>query len=166
MKDIQASIYQNLDELYEEAKVYIEIWMRKVAERELSRKQHTINKESTNYNLALEFNDVSFRLRWFHYQFVKTGSKTIRVTKSVAIPESLKYSASQFKYAEPWELELINQVEDAAYIIRHKVQNLMKMHRLLITGSKFVKEPLTITPSKDRVTKSTQSIKKYKEQLR
>lgn len=165
MKAIQADIYNELDELYNQAKVYLEIWMGQIAKREIARKSLTNSDEKTNYNLALEFNGNAFRIRWFHYQFIKTGRKTVRVTKAIAIPESLRYTRSQFKYADDWELKIIEETEEVLYFIRYKVKYLMKMHRLLVSGAKYEHEPLVVSSSKDRVSKTTQSIKKIKEQL-
>lgn len=165
MREIQNAIYTELDMLYDEAKLYLEIWMTRVAKRELQRKNNPANKERTNYYLALEFNGLAFRPRWFRVQFVKNGQRTLRLSKSLSVPKNNQYSIAQFKYAEDWELDLIEEVEEGLSIVRKKVALLMKAHQSIIGAAKIDNEPLIVSSCKERVEVTTQSIAKIKESI-
>lgn len=163
---IQAAIYAQIDREYEGAKFVHSVWMRKVAERELSRRGDASRRtESTNYEFRLEYKGVSFICRWFRVQFVKRGSKTIRVVKAIAIPREGKYKRAQFKHAREWELEMIEEMEEVLYSHRSVVKNLMKSHFHLLAASKYSHEPLKSIPIKERVIPITASIKGYKEKF-
>lgn len=163
---IQAAIYAQINEEYEMVRFTQMAWMRKVAERELSRRGDASRRtESTNYEFRLEYSGAAFLCRWFRIQFVKRGSKTIRVIKSIAIPKDGKYKRAQFKHAREWELEMIEEMEEVLYSHRSVVKNLMKSHFHLLAASKYSHEPLKSIPIKERVIPITASIKGYKEKF-
>ncbi|GAD91274.1 hypothetical protein VHA01S_080_00140 [Vibrio halioticoli NBRC 102217] len=165
MQEIQTAIYNEIDKLYDEAKFYLEFWMTKVAKREVQRVNNKSNREYTNYSLSLEFSGVAFRSRWFRVQFVRNGDKTIRLSKSIAVPRNNIYSKSNFKYADDWEVELIEQVEFGLGPIRNKLKLLMKAHQNILLATKNDKTPLLALPCRERVNVTTRSIAKIKESL-
>ncbi|NGZ66580.1 hypothetical protein G6Z92_06220 [Vibrio aestuarianus subsp. cardii] len=163
---IRDAIYAQIDAEYELARAVQELWMRKVAERELSRKKDASRRdESTNYEFRLEFNGASFNCRWIRVQFVKRGTKTIRVTKSIAIPKDGKYKISQFKYANEWESNIISQMEEALWPIRNSTKHLMKAMINVRYGAKSSGITLDSIAISDRVSPTTQSIQAYKRRL-
>lgn len=168
MQKVIDAIYEEVDELYNTADVIQGSWMRSIAERELNRNYTDIaNRESTNYELRIEFTGISFRIRWIEYQFVKRGSKTIRVTRNVSMPESGKYKMSQFKKADEWELIIIGHIETAVAPIRYKLKHLGKAHNSIVWASKQDKRnQLQVREIKDRVERKVRSIKSIKESLR
>ncbi|CAH0543272.1 conjugative transfer protein MobI(A/C) [Vibrio marisflavi] len=166
MDEIRDEIYQKIDQLYGEAVHIQRVWMKQVAEREINRTYRENKKsESTNYEFRIELSECSFSLRWFRVQFFKSGNKTNRIRKAIAIPASGKYKATQFRYAEDWELQSILQMEDVLSNIRVKVKHLMKMHHLAIAVSNVDNNKLITIPIKERVELPPYSIKKFKEQL-
>lgn len=166
LDEIRDMMYKQIDELYMEACIIQELWMRKVAERELSRKNDPARKtEETNYEFRLEFNGTSFRCRWMNIKFVRNGNKLIRVVKSLAVPEGGKYKMSQFKKADRWELEIIEQMEEPLARIRNTTKHLMKALVSLQYAAKAKGKKLKPIPIKERVTPTTHSIKKFKSQL-
>ncbi|BEI26550.1 conjugative transfer protein MobI(A/C) [Vibrio fluvialis] len=163
---IQAAIYAQINEEYEMVRFTQMAWMRKVAERELSRRGDASRRtESTNYEFRLEYSGAAFLCRWFRIQFVKRGSKTIRVIKSIAIPKDGQYKRAQFKHAEEWELSMIEQIEEVVSKHRVSVKLLMKAHQSLLSAAKSCGEKLDTIQIKDRVEPLTTSIKGYKEKL-
>ncbi|GAM71717.1 hypothetical protein JCM19236_6300 [Vibrio sp. JCM 19236] len=165
MREVQQAIYRELDNLYDEAKLYLEIWMGRIAEREVKRKNNKNNREFTNYSLSLEFNGNAFRIRWFRIQFVKNGEKTIRLAKAISVPKSHHYPPSSFSKADDWELDLITQIEEGVSVIRKKVNYLMRAHKNVIGASSLDDEPLIASSCKERVQVTTKSIAKIKESL-
>ena len=167
MQQVADAIYEEIEKLYGQADMLHGIWMKSVAEREVNRSYTDINnRESTNYELRVEFNGIGFRLRWIEIQFVRRGSKTLRLTKNITCPENGKYKKSQFKKAEEWELLLINKVEESLCQIRYKLKHLMKAHSSIIWASKLNKQPLVTKDMKFRVDRKVRSIKDIKQSLR
>lgn len=165
-EEVRASIYKKIDELYDSAKIIQELWMRKIAQRELSRKDDASRREeSTSYEFRLEFNGPTFVCRWIEVRFVRNGNRTTRLTKSIAVPRDGKYKSSQFKRAEDWELTIIEQMEEALSKIRNTNKNLMKAVIYVQYAAKANGEKLKPVPIKERVTPTSHSIKKFKSQL-
>nr|WP_321382876.1 conjugative transfer protein MobI(A/C) [uncultured Vibrio sp.] len=162
MKSISA-IQDEIDSLYEESKYLYEYWMRKIADREVKRLQRRDKKERTHYQLSLEFHGSSFRTRWIHVQFIKHNERIIRVAKPIAVPRNNKYGSVKFKYAEPWELDLICKIEEVLYPIRVKKSALMKAHQTLIKTNKFLNVGCDISMLKQRVSPTMHTIAKYKQ---
>ncbi|MDE1237842.1 conjugative transfer protein MobI(A/C) [Vibrio aestuarianus] len=164
MKSLLA-IQEDLDELYEESKYVFELWMRRVAEREVERYRRKDRKEKTNYQLSLEFHGSSFRVRWIYVRFVKNNERIVRVAKPIAMPRNYKYGRSKFKYADPWEIELIEQIEEVLHLIRLKSSALMKAHQTLLKMNKSIDRCFECSTTKQRVKTTSQSISKYKLRL-
>ncbi|PMP14078.1 hypothetical protein BCS93_04625 [Vibrio breoganii] len=165
MKGVQQAIYVELDKIYDEAKMYLEFWMGRVARREVSRSNNKQNQEFTNYALLLEFNGNAFRIRWQRIQFVKHGTKVIRLTKSISVPKTLRYPKSSFRYADDWELDLILEVEEGVHILRKKVSALMKAHQTMLNASKLDGDELVVSSCRERVQPTTKSIAEIKKSL-
>ncbi|ELA9367431.1 hypothetical protein QUN99_003321 [Vibrio parahaemolyticus] len=166
-KSIQEAIYKQIDDEHESVRFVQMTWMRKIAQRELSRQNDTSRRtESTNYEFRVEYKGASFSCRWLRIKFVKRGQKVLRLVDSITIPKDDRYKREQFKYAEEWELEIIEQMEEALWQHRRVVKNLMKSHRHLLEASKYGNEKLTTIPLKSRVGEYTESIKKFKEKLK
>lgn len=109
MQSAFEAIYKELDGIYNKAETIYSVWASEVARREVNRNYKEIkNRESTNYELRLEFTGPSFRMPWLEVSFVRNGSKVIRLTKAIKATESGKHKLSQFKNADEWELLLIN----------------------------------------------------------
>lgn len=167
MKQVQTQIYRVIDGLYEEAVRLQMMWMKRVAERECLRSTRTdINDETTAYELRVEFNGAAFNVRWLHIQFVRRGTQTVRLSKSIAVPESGRYKITKFKHASEWELDLINSVESSLADIRYQMKHMMKSHQALIWASKiYPSNEIKSVAIKTRVEPSPYSIKKFKAQL-
>lgn len=165
--NIQNAIYSQIDDLYLETVLYQDMWMRKVAQRELSLSRNDyLNGKGIRYQLRVEFSESTFVIRWISCTFIHNSNRAVRVTKSIAIPRNGKYTKPQFKHASEWELDLILEVEKYLAPIRHQLKHIMKMHFALgnafqTNGDKLI--PLKI---KDKVTPTTVSIKYYKKKLR
>ncbi|MBE4035128.1 conjugative transfer protein MobI(A/C) [Vibrio parahaemolyticus] len=167
MQKVADAIYDEIDDLYRKANILLGMWMRSVAEREFNRNYSDYNnRESTHYEVRLEFSGINFKIRWFEFQFVKRGSKTLRISKSVHTPESGKLKMSQFKSADEWELRLIEQLESAFGTIRHQLKYLAKAHNSIVWAAKVNKTPLEVKHIKDRVERSHRSIKSIKESMK
>jgi len=169
MEDARDCLYSLIDQNYERAVQIQRVWMKKIAEREVRRTYSTErNKEKTNYEFRIELSTIGFACRWVRIQFVKHGLKITRVVHTVAMPESGKYRASQFKHAEPWELELITQMEESLGKIRSQVKLLTKAHQSLIASSKHSEfaKPIQSVAIKHRVEPSPYSIKQFKSEYR
>ncbi|MDG3087810.1 conjugative transfer protein MobI(A/C) [Vibrio hannami] len=166
MKEIQKLIYEKIDELFEEAQMFQEGWMNSIARREINRKYgHNVKKEHTRYQLRLEFSGSSFKIRWYLVTFVKYRDKVHRTVKSVSIRPNGKPYDTSFHHADPWEHELIFQVEKYLSIIRHKLKHLMKAHYNLLNAAKGTDEEIKAIAIKDRVTPRDISIKRIKRKL-
>ncbi|EKA5636006.1 hypothetical protein OKZ62_001910 [Vibrio navarrensis] len=167
MQSAFEAIYKELDGIYNKAETIYSVWASEVARREVNRNYKEIkNRESTNYELRLEFTGPSFRMRWLEVSFVRNGSKVIRLTKAIKATESGKHKLSQFKNADEWELLLIKRVEDAFGIFRPQVKHLMKAHQSLIMAAKLGNQKIETIEMKDRVESRKRSIKEIKESLR
>lgn len=166
MEKIRDAIYEEIDSLYNVAVGVQTTWMKKVAEREVNRDYSDKNNmERTSYELRVEFKGCSFTLRWLHIQFVKRSGKTIRVVKSIAIPENGKYKLSSFKYANEWEQEYISQIEDVLAPIRVQLKHLMKAHQSILYADKAGRKELTSIEIKDRVEVNSNSIQQFKKNI-
>ncbi|WP_305372796.1 conjugative transfer protein MobI(A/C) [Photobacterium leiognathi] len=156
MEEIQQSIYKIIDLHYRDAVDVLTLWMRVISKRELNYER---TKEKANYELRVEPHGVGFRIRWFHIKFTKNNHKLIRIAKSIPVPENGRYGKEKFKYAEPWELELIQQAEDEFSGIRYELKHLLKAHQSILYASKsnLGNEPLSGILLKDRteITKPT-----------
>ena len=156
MEKIQQSIYEIIDLHYRDAVDVLTLWMRVISKRELNYER---TKEKVNYELRVEPHGVGFRIRWFHIKFTKNNHKLIRIPKSIPVPENGRYGKEKFKYAEPWELKVIQQVEDELCGIRYELKHLLKAHQSILYASKsnLGNEPLTGILLKDRteITKPT-----------
>ncbi|MFH4753694.1 conjugative transfer protein MobI(A/C) [Vibrio alginolyticus] len=167
MQKVADAIYDEIDDLYRKTDILLGMWMRSVAEREFNRNySDDNNRESTHYELQIDFTGISFRIRWIEFQFVKSGSKTLRLTKAINAPENGTHKLSQFKKAEQWELRLIEQLEPAFGTIRHQLKYLAKAHNSIVWAAKVNKTPLEVKQIKDRVERSHRSIKSIKESMK
>lgn len=167
MQDIADAIYAEIDRLHKLAETMQGIWMRNVAERELNRDySDKKNIERTNYQLSVELNGLTFRVRWHEVRFIKCGNKTIRLSKSLAVPESGKHTPAQFKKASAWEAQLIERIEDGLSEIRNQVKHLAKAHNSVVWASKKGRSPIKTTNIIDRVERSPQTIKAIKDSMK
>ncbi len=161
------AIYEEIDALYVKTDILLGMWMKSVAEREFNRNYSDYNnRESTHYELQIDFTGISFRIRWIEFQFVKRGSRTLRLTKAINTPENGIHKLSQFKKADEWELRLIEQVESAFGTIRYQLKHLAKAHNSIVWAAKVNKTPLEVKQIKDRVERSNRSIKSIKESMK
>ena len=167
MQAIVDAIYEEIDGLYKKTEAIQGVWRRAIAEREFNRDySDKRNIESTNYEMRVEFVGFSFRVRWHEVRFVKNGNKTLRLIKSIAVPESGKYKASQFGKAQEWELLLVTRMEDALSEIRYQLKHLGKAHNAVVWASKRSKQKIKTIEIKHRVEKTNRSIKAIKESLK
>ncbi|EOX3447525.1 conjugative transfer protein MobI(A/C) [Vibrio cholerae] len=167
MQKIIDAIYDEIDGLYTHAEMLRNSWMHKVAEREMKRTyiagQAT---EKTTYEMRVEFSGISFRIRWLEVGFIRTGGRTIRLTKSIACPDSGRYKMSQFKKANEWELLLIDTIEQSMGNVRVKLKHLGKCHNSVVWADKVNKKPtITTKEMKYRVERKDRSIKKIKQSM-
>lgn len=166
MKRVLDELYKEIDAIYNKAEVVYGVWASEVARREVNRDYSAIkNRETTNYELRLEFDGPCFRMRWIEVSFIRTGSKTIRLTKAIKTTESGKHKLSQFKKAEEWELTLIRRVEDAIGIFRGQLKSLMKAHQAILHSAKLGRVEVHPLEMKNRVTPNKRSIKEIKASL-
>ncbi|BBM67867.1 hypothetical protein VA249_45130 (plasmid) [Vibrio alfacsensis] len=166
MQKLIDGIYEKIDELYKKSSILQGSWMRQVAEREYNRSYvDKKNLEKTNYQLRIELSGFTFRIRWFEIQFVKNGTKTLRLAKAIAVPELGKYKMSQFPKAQEWELFLIEKFEEEYALVRNQLKHLGKAHQSIVWASKSSNETLETKEIKYRVTKPTKTIKSIKETL-
>ncbi len=135
-----------------------------IAERE-SNRQYGVNiqKESTNYELNLDFSGASFSVRWFNVGFVRNGTRVVRLRKSIAVPKNRRYTEANFKKAEPWELEIILQIESVMFPIRNQLISLMKAHYNILMAAKSGGIKINTMDLRERVTPKEISIKMFKE---
>lgn len=167
MQKVIDCIYEEIDELFKMAETLHRVWMRNVAKREVERDYSDRNNiERTGYQLRVEPNGISFRIRWYEVRFVKRGEKLIRLTKSMAIPESGKYNRGQFKKASEWELSLITTIEDGMSDIRYKLKHLGKAHSSAVWASKRDEHKVQTKQLIERVERSTETIKSIKDSLK
>lgn len=162
-ESLRDEIYKRIDLIYDAVCDAQSVWMKQVALTEVNR---TSMEEKTNYELRIEFSGPSFTIRWVSFQFVLHGNKKTRVVKGISIPESGKYTQSQFKRAQAWELDLINGVEESISPYRVQLKHLMKMHQTMLHLGKVSNRPVTAIPMKERVTKPSYSISDYKNRYR
>jgi hypothetical protein len=160
---LQAELYKRIDLIYEAVCDAQAGWMKRVALSEVNR---TSNEERTHYELRVEYSGPSFVIRWCHFQFVRHGNKKTRVVKSLAIPENGKYKKSQFKKAQPWELDLIMAIEESISPYRVQLKHLMKAHQSIMYLSKSSGRTIKAVPIKERVTKPNYSIANFKDRYR
>ena len=166
MNEIRDSIYRVIDELYRDSQMYQEIWMRKIAEREVNRsRQKGKSTEATNYELRLEMSGPSFRIRWMKVLFVRHGEKYTRVVKSIPVPESCQYKKKNFPKAEDWELEIILMIEEGMASVRKQLKHLMKSHQSLTYAAKEKGQSLEVLPLRSRIEPRNISIKMFKNNL-
>lgn len=166
MQTIINAIYQEIDDLYSLSEALHGVWASSIAEREFNRNySDSKNVERTNYQLRIEFNGITFRIRWFEVKFVRNGSRTIRISNAISIPESGRCKKNQFSKAQDWELLIIERMEDSFVRIRNQLKHLGKAHNSIIWASKSSNETLEVKEIKYRVSKNTRSIKAAKEKL-
>lgn len=167
MQDITDAIYTEIDSLFKVAESIRNVWMRAVAQRELNRNYSDWkNVENTNYELRIEQYGYTFRVRWHEIRFVRNGSKTIRLVKSLPIPVCGKYSASQFKKADEWEATLIRRMEDNYADIRYQLKHLSKAHCAIVWAAKKSQSELVVSDIASRVTRTTKTIQSIKESMK
>lgn len=165
-KELQLNIYKAIDALYADATSYQEMWMIKIAKRELSlSKADYMNDLSIKYEFKIEFSEASFRLRWFHCRFVRNGGRVVRIARAIAVPRNGKYGSDRFKDASEWELDFILELEKYLCPIRNQLKFLMKMHLDLGRVQMICGEKLVPVRMKDRVEMPTVSIKYFKQKF-
>lgn len=167
MQNTRDEIYRCIDENYMAAVSVQRAWANAIAKREVGRKYTSRrNTESTNYHFKIEFNGSSFKLRWFNVKFVWRNGKKIRISKHIVLPKSGRYSISQFKYADDWELEIIEKVEENLCGVRNQVKHLMKAHQSLVWAAKcnggVFHNAFETIPMKDRVEPTPYSVQEFK----
>ena len=168
MQLILDSIYKETDKLYYEAQSVYNKWLAYVAEREIQRTNHQLDKkEYTNYEMRLEFSKNSFRCRWFRVDFFKHYStgKIRKNYKALKEPESGQYDKSTFKNSSDWELELIMYAEIEFAPIRNKVKHLMKAHRNILFAAKAGNIKVEVKPQVTRVEKTELTISSIKKRM-
>lgn len=163
VESLRDEIYKRIDLIYDAICDAQSVWMRMVAKAEVNR---TSMDERTNYELRIGFSGPSFVVKWYSFQFVRHGNKQTRVMKALAVPESGKYTQSQFKRAQAWELDLINSIEESISPYRVQLKHLMKMHQTMLHLGKTSNRPVTAIPINERVTKPSYSISDYKNRYR
>lgn len=168
MQQILDGIYEELDSLYSKAMSLQEIWMRKIAEKEVSRRQRgMLGKEFTKFELRVEPNGQSFTVRWLSIRFVKHASRTkaTRIAKSISIPANGHYKKTQFKSADDWEIELCTNADAVLAQIRVQVKHLMRAHQSILLASKSAGINVQVKPQKERLSRTSVTIQKLKEKM-
>ncbi len=164
---LQKNIYGSIDELYMEAVSVQEIWMMKVARKELSLSANDYREgQGTKYELRIDISGPSFILKWLSCDFHRNGKKIVRVARSISIPRNGKYTIANFKDASKWELDLILEMENHLAPIRNQTKHLMKCHFSLGWAVTASGNQMETSKIKDRVTAPTVSIKHYKEKFK
>lgn len=165
-KGLQEELYKAIDGLYVLSSDYYRSWARQVAQRELARMTKGVShRESTRYELRVEFNGSGFAIYWYEITFVKTSSRVIRLAKMISAPESGAYKKESFKHASEWELQLILNAEEYLAPVRNQLKNLLKAHRSILFAARAGGNKLTAVPIKNRVEKIQVSVQKLKKQL-
>ncbi|WP_028865263.1 conjugative transfer protein MobI(A/C) [Psychromonas aquimarina] len=165
--ELKDKLYSVIDSLYIDTVMYQEMWMAKIAKRELSLSDNDYkNNQAIKYQLRVEFSGSGFIIRWLTCKFVRNNSKVIRLTKAIAIPRNGMYSKDKFKDASEWELALILELENILGPIRNQLKHLMKCHISLRNASKAIGEKFDAIDIKHRVEIPTASIKGFKEKYR
>lgn len=162
------SIYSVIDEIYEEVKMYQNIWMQQVARKEKdleSMKSSSKSKEGTRYELDVEFSNNTFGIRWALISFYTVNGRTRRLRKRLKSPQNGRYSKTNFSEAAAWELELILKLEETFFELRAQLKNLMKAHRYILEASKAAGVELEKKEISQRVTKLESSIAEYKKRF-
>lgn len=165
--DLQNHLYTAMNELYRKAKIRQQLWMRKIAKRELSFSADDYKNDlRIKYQLRIEFSGPSFIIRWFRYDFYRNGGKLVRVVKSVPSPKNGKYTKGHFKDASEWELDVILRLEFALSKIRAQTKILMDCHRAFLCAIKIENVDIPVKNLCFRVSPNPASIKTYKEKYR
>ena len=169
MQKLLDDIYKEIDNLYYESRTVYEKWMTIIAERELARTNNSLDgKESTNYELRLEFTESSFRCRWFKVEFFRhhTTKKLTKNYVALEVPEDGIYKKGKFRKASDWEIELIMYAEAEFGPIRKTIKHLMKAHQSILYAAKAGNKKVTAKPQVTRVEKTPLTIGLIKHQLK
>jgi hypothetical protein len=161
-----SELYKGIDGLYEETTDYYRLWMRHVAQREVSRLNNGLkHKESTRYELRLELKTVGFGIYWYSVRFVKNGSRLVRLCKMIALPKTGQYTKANFKDATEWELNLILNAEEQLGRVRKQLKHLVSAHTSVLLSSKATGVKVKQIPISKRVNKIDLTIQDIKKQL-